>query len=122
MANSGHDTNDSQFFITAVNQTLAQLPQNLNFENPIFGIVTSGFDILTKLMSTPTDPSTNTPLTTETINSATVFTDTNNGVIVLQAAPEFTGSTTITVTADDGHGSTSQQSSHTINIVADTAE
>ncbi|HEY2253427.1 MAG TPA: peptidylprolyl isomerase, partial [Planctomycetaceae bacterium] len=39
MANSGHDTNDSQFFITAVNETLAQLPQHLNFENPIFGIV-----------------------------------------------------------------------------------
>src|SRR5579863_10089022 len=120
MANSGHDTNDSQFFITAVNQTLAQLPQHLNFENPIFGIVTSGFDILNKLMSTPVNPSTDRPSTNEVINSATVFTDTNNGVIMVQSAAGFTGSTTITITADDGHGSTSQQSA-TINVVADTA-
>ncbi|HEY3968716.1 MAG TPA: peptidylprolyl isomerase [Planctomycetaceae bacterium] len=119
MANSGHDTNDSQFFITAVDQTLAQLPQNLNFENPIFGIVTSGFDILNKLMSTPTD-SNNKPLTNEVINSATVFTDTNDGVIELQSAPGFTGSTTITITANDGNGSTSQQQT-TINVVPDTA-
>jgi cyclophilin family peptidyl-prolyl cis-trans isomerase len=120
MANSGHDTNDSQFFITAVNQTLAQLPQHLNFENPIFGIVTSGFATLNKLMSTPVNPSTDKPLTNEIINSATVFTDSNSGVIELKSAAGFTGSTTLTIKADDGNGSTSQQQA-TINVVADTA-
>ena len=104
--------------MTAVDQTLAQLPQNLNFENPIFGIVTSGFDILNKLMSTPTD-SNDRPTTNEVINSATVFTDTNDGVIELQSAAGFTGSTTISITANDGNGSTSQQSAN-INVVADT--
>ena len=122
MANAGHDTNDSQFFLTAVNQTLAQLPQNLNFENAIFGIVTSGFDVLNKLMSTPVSTDgTDRPLTKEVINSATVITDTNNGVIELQSAAGFTGSTTITVKADDGHGSTSQSPPATINVVTDTA-
>ena len=119
MANSGHDTNDSQFFITAVDEPLGKLPQNLNFENPIFGIVTSGFDILNKLMSTNTNSS-DRPLTNEVINSATVFTDTNNGVIELQSKAGFTGSTKITITADDGHGNSAQQQA-TINIVADTA-
>ncbi len=124
MANAGHDTNDSQFFITAVDQTLDQLPQHLNFENPIFGIVTSGFDILNDLMATQVNsPTIGTPLTKEKINSATVFTDTNNGVIELQstAAPSgTTGTTTITIMADDGHGSTSQQQA-SIGFVNDTA-
>lgn len=119
MANAGHDTNDSQFFITAVDETLARLPQHLNFQNPIFGIVTSGFAVLNKLLSTPTN-SNNRPLTNEVINSATVITDTNNGVIELQSAAGFTGSTTLNITANDGQGSTSQQAA-TINVVADTA-
>lgn len=120
MANAGHDTNDSQFFITAVNETLAQLPQHLNFENPIIGIVTSGFDILNKLLSTPVNsPTIGKPLTTEKINSASIITDIDNGVVVLKSAPGFTGNTKITIKADDGLGSTSTQEA-TINIVADT--
>jgi cyclophilin family peptidyl-prolyl cis-trans isomerase len=119
MANSGDDTNDSQFFITAVDQSLPLLPQSLNFDFNLFGILTSGFNTFRKLISTPTNPSTDRPLTNEVINSATVITDTTNGVIELQSAPGFTGSTTLTVTADDGHGSTSQQQA-TINVVADS--
>jgi cyclophilin family peptidyl-prolyl cis-trans isomerase len=117
LANSGHDTNDSQFFITAVNQTLAQLPQHLNFQQPIFGIVTSGFDTLNKLMSTKVD-SNGKPLTTEKINSATVFTDTNNGVIELQSASGFTGSTKITITATDTVTKETSTQSPTIGVVA----
>jgi len=119
MANSGDDTNDSQFFITALDHTLAQLPQSLNFDFNIFGIMTSGFATFRKLISTPTNPQNDKPLTNEVINSATVFTDTNDGLVRLHSAAGFTGSTTLTVTADDGHGSTSQQQA-TINVVADT--
>jgi len=53
------------------------------------------------------------------INSATVITDAQNGVLRLHAAPGFTGSSTITVTADDGHGNTSQQQFN-VNVVPDT--
>lgn len=118
MANSGDDSNDSQFFVTATGETLAQLPQSLNFNYTIFGILTSGADIFQKLMSTPTGAN-NKPTTAEIINSATVITDAQNGVLRLHAAPGFTGSSTITVTADDGHGNTSQQQFN-VNVVPDT--
>ena len=118
MANSGDDTNDSQFFITAVDRSLAQLPQNLNFEHSVFGILTSGVDTFRKLMSTPTNGA-NRPATNEVINSATVFTDTQNGVVRLHTAAGFTGSTTLTVIANDGNGSTNQNQA-SLNVVADT--
>ncbi|MSR57079.1 MAG: peptidylprolyl isomerase [Planctomycetaceae bacterium] len=119
MANSGDDTNDSQFFITDVDETLAQLPQHLNFQHSIFGILTSGADVFRKIMGTPTNATTDKPLTNVVINTATVFTDPNNAVIRLHSASGFTGSTTLTVTADDGQGSTDQEQA-TINVVTDT--
>ena len=54
MANSGQDTNGSQFFIT-----LGLAPQ-LNNNYTIFGQVTNGMDVLLRL--TPRDPSTGNPL------------------------------------------------------------
>ena len=47
MANSGRNTNGSQFFITLAN--LSNLPKNYT----IFGIVTSGFDIVNKIGNVP---------------------------------------------------------------------
>src|SRR5262249_30700455 len=98
---------------------LAQLPQHLNFQHTIFGVLTGGFDIFRKLMSTPTNSSTDKPITNEVINSAVVFTDTQNGVLRVHAPAGFTGSTTLTITADDGHGSTNQKQV-AVNVVADT--
>jgi peptidylprolyl isomerase len=46
MANSGANTNGSQFFITLAN---LNLPKNYT----IFGIVTSGFDVVTKIGNVP---------------------------------------------------------------------
>ena len=119
MANSGDDSNDSQFFITAIDESLAQLPQSLNFNYNIFGILTGGFDTFRKVMGTPTNPSTDKPLNNVVINSATVFTDTQNGVVKLQAAAGFTGSTVLNILADDKNGSTSQQQA-VLKVVADT--
>lgn len=118
MANSGDDTNDSQFFITDVDLPLANLPQHLNFQHNIFGILTSGQDIFRKLISTPVNGS-GKPNTNETINSATVFDDNQNGVIRLKSTAGFTGNSTITVTANDQNGSTDQKQ-FTLNVVADT--
>ena len=67
MANAGHDSNDSQFFITdgdlSVGDPQKQSPWWLDFENPIFGQMTRGFDVLEKLMGTPVNPTNNAPLT-----------------------------------------------------------
>ena len=49
MANAGPNTNGSQFFITLANLS-GQLPKNYT----IFGIVTSGFDIVQKIENVPT--------------------------------------------------------------------
>lgn len=120
MANSGDDTNDSQFFITDVGLTLAQQPQHLNFQHTIFGVLTEGFDTFRKLMETPTNGNPNNrPLTNAVINTAFVFDDTQNGLLRVHAPAGFTGSATLTITANDGQGSTDQKQV-TVNVVADT--
>lgn len=106
MANSGDDTNDSQFFITAIDQPLpAQRPQHLNFQHSIFGAVTSGFETFRKLMATQTSGNPNNrPLSNATINTATVFTDTKNGLIRMTGPSDRSASSTITIKANDGGG------------------
>jgi cyclophilin family peptidyl-prolyl cis-trans isomerase len=106
MANSGDDTNDSQFFITAIDQPLpAQRPQHLNFQHSIFGVITSGHDTFRKLMATQTSGNPNNrPLSNATINTAPVFTDTTNGVIRVTGPADRPGSGTVTIKANDGGG------------------
>jgi cyclophilin family peptidyl-prolyl cis-trans isomerase len=121
MANSGDDTNDSQFFITALDVTLAQMPQHINFENPIFGQLTSGFDIFQKLITTPTNPSDDRPLTPPIIHSIQVFTDTHDQVLRVLAPRGFTGAATITVTATGGGNATATQMLN-VQVVPDTTD
>lgn len=101
MANSGYDTNDSQFFFTDITSPLSGQPQHLNYKHTIFGILTSGFDTFAKLQATPTQSSR--PTNPTTMSNVTVFTDTQNAVVKLSAAAgKTTGSAGITVTANDG--------------------
>lgn len=120
MANSGDDTNDSQFFIVDTDLSLAQMPQHLNFNHTIFGVLTSGFDTFTKIMTTPVNNSVSgTPLNKVTINTATIFNDTQNGVLRISDATTFVGNSFITVTATGGGGATDQRT-FDVTVQADT--
>lgn len=117
MANSGDDTNDSQFFVVDTDLDLADLPQHLNFNHTIFGILTGGLETFEKVMTTPTNPSTNRPLSNVSLNSVDVFEDDQSGVLRVSAGTAFTGDTTITVTASSD-GDTEEQDFE-VTVVAD---
>ena len=110
MANSGDDTGDSQFFITDTDLTLDSMPRSLNFNHTIFGILTSGFETYQKIMTTPVQANgsgeVSDPVNPVVMSNVQVFTDTTNGVLKISAANGFTGSSTITVTAN-GSGTSS---------------
>jgi cyclophilin family peptidyl-prolyl cis-trans isomerase len=101
LANSGDDTNNSQFFITDIDRTLAQRPENLNFNHTIFGILTSGFDTFQKVITTPTGTN-DKPTNPVTITKASIITDTSNAVLRIDAQNGFTGAANVSVTATDG--------------------
>ncbi|NQV23139.1 MAG: peptidylprolyl isomerase [Rhodopirellula sp.] len=101
MAKSQDDTNDSQFFITEGAQ------RHLDSQHTIFGLLTSGESVREAISETPViNSAPNTPVV---IDSFTVFTDIENGVLMLSAPEGVTGTTTITVTVSDPDGHQSQQ-------------
>lgn len=102
MANAGDDNNNSQFFITDIDQTLLNRPSYLNFNHSIVGILTEGFDLYQKIITTPVSGSS--PLTNVTITNATVFTDNENAVIKLTPKVGWDGSATVQIQANDGVG------------------
>ena len=99
MANSGDDTNDSQMFIVDL-VDLALLPENLNFNHTILGVITSGYETFVNLIQTPT--SGQAPVTPPTLDSIDVFTDDQNGVLRLTSTEGSIGNSTIQVTATAG--------------------
>ena len=125
MANSGDDTNDSQFFIVDNDIALSGMPQHLNFNHTVFGLVTAGQDIYAKAISTTTTGNNgspaNKPITNVVINSATIFTDTANGVLRVSSPAGFTGTSTITVTATNGQSGAANtvQKSVNLNVLTD---
>lgn len=124
MANSGADTNDSQFFIT-------EAPTRwLDFHHTIFGLVTQGTDIVQKMNTVPTHPSGDTskppkfsqdqPLHDVVMTSVSVISDTQDNVLRLSTASWATsGQGDVTVQVDDGHGGTTTQTFH-VTIQPDT--
>jgi peptidylprolyl isomerase len=63
MANSGPDTNGSQFYINTANNSF------LDGKYTVFAHVTSGMDVVTKIENTATDPSNDRPLSPMVVNS-----------------------------------------------------
>lgn len=100
MANSGADTNGSQFFITTTPSRF------LDFNHTIFGQLVEGFDTLTAIANVPKDGN-NKPTTPVTINNASIVANNTDAVLLLKASAAATS--TITVTADDGNGSVAQR-------------
>ncbi len=97
LANSGKDTDGSQFFVTVGAQ------RSLDFQIHIFGQLVRGFDVLTNINNTAVDAN-GRPLADEIIQTASYVADTADTVLTLTATnvPGVAG--TITVIADDGAG------------------
>ena len=110
MANSGPDTNGSQFFITLA-------PYSGDFQYTIFGFLTQGYDVLQQIENVPVKANSSgevsSPVNPVTITSATIFNDNQNGVLRLSAIDGTWGESDVTVTAtDSGTGETSSQTFH----------
>jgi cyclophilin family peptidyl-prolyl cis-trans isomerase len=104
MANSGKDTNGSQFFITVSHQ------RSLDFNYTVFGQLVRGFDVLNAINAVPTTgtqpPGSQTPsdrpLTPVVITSASIVPNPTDAVLFLTSTAG--GASTITVSVDDGTG------------------
>ncbi|NQU10502.1 peptidylprolyl isomerase, partial [bacterium] len=122
MANSGDDRNDSQFFVTDADLTLAAggppPPLYLSYNHSIFGQQTSGFDVLEKLIHTPLLFG-DLPLVAPVISNAVVFTDNQDAVLRVSAPTNFTGSATVTVRATDTND-VSTEVGFTVTVVTNT--
>lgn len=127
-SNTGtHDSNDSQFFITdqdlSINNTTDPSPESLNFEQPIFGQMTSGFDVLEKIMSVLVGPSSSgevsEPLSNVVMNTVSVITTSQDAVLRLTAARKFRGTVTVTVSATNAENQVATQTFQ-VNVVTDT--
>jgi cyclophilin family peptidyl-prolyl cis-trans isomerase len=66
MANSGPDTNGSQFYINTANNSF------LDGKYTVFAHVIAGMDVVTKIENTPTDPSNDRPLSPMVVTSVSV--------------------------------------------------
>jgi len=121
MANSGHDSNGSEFFITDVDLSEGDPtklpPRSIDFENPIFGQMTRGFDVITEIMGTAV--SNEAPLTPIIINTATIITNSQDGVLRLAAKSGFIGTVPVTITVMNSSKQTAQQTL-TVNVVSNT--
>lgn len=106
MANSGANTNDSQFFLTD------EATPWLNFKHMIFGQLISGWAVHERIMSTPTTVTTtdgvkdNTgkPINKPYLESVQIVQSPQDATVTLRADPGFSGEAQVTVSLDDGHG------------------
>ena len=107
-AKSTDDTNDSQFFVTEVPTRF------LDFNHSVFGQLVEGFDVREAISETEVNNSVdNRPTNTITIESASIFDDTENSVVMLKPVGNSTGTTTVTFTVTDADGNTF---SETVNV------
>lgn len=112
-AKSADDTNNSQFFITEV------ATPHLDFNHSVFGQLTEGEDVREAISRMEVNnPTQSRPTTDIVIDNATVFTDTENSVVMLKALAA-SGSTSVTFTITDSDGN-SYQEVVPVNLAPDT--
>ena len=97
LANSGKDTDGSQFFVTSGPQRF------LDFGYTLFGQLLRGFGVLTNIINTPTNGAAR-PLANVIITKASFVPDTSDTVLTLLATNVAGVTGTISVIADDGAG------------------
>jgi cyclophilin family peptidyl-prolyl cis-trans isomerase len=97
LANSGRDTDGSQFFVTLGPQRF------LDFGYTLFGQLVRGFNVLTNIINTPADGDSR-PLADVIITRASIVPDTFDTVLTLTGTNLAGVAGTITVIADDGAG------------------
>jgi cyclophilin family peptidyl-prolyl cis-trans isomerase len=112
LANSGKDTDGSQFFITSGPQ------RALDFGYTIFGQLLRGFNVLTNILNTSTNGASR-PLADVIIARASFVPDNFDTVLTLTATNLAGVVGTISVIADDGAGGRATNS-FTATTVADT--
>lgn len=105
-AKSTDDTNDSQFFITEGQH------RSLDFNHSVFGILVEGEAVRDAISNTATLGG-GAPFVDIAMQTATVFDDTENAVLLLRGVGSTTGVTTVTVTATDPEGNAVQ---HTFQV------
>ena len=113
MANSGKDTNSSQFFVTQGNQ------RSLDLNHTIFGQLVSGFDVRDAIQAADLGSGGgSTPTTPIVVNSVRTVSDARDGVVRFIA--DAPGTYTLSVTATDDAGETTTRD-FAVTAVADTA-
>ena len=118
-AKSFDDTNDSQFFVTeyadptVVNTNL----RNLDSNHSVFGVQTTGEAIRAAISDTGTGVN-DVPNVDVVLTSVTVFVDTQNGVLRINAPEGTSGTAMVTVTVSDA--AEQAQQSFNVTFTADT--
>jgi cyclophilin family peptidyl-prolyl cis-trans isomerase len=101
-AKSSDDTNNSQFFITEVPTRF------LDFNHSVFGQLVEGEKDVREPISEVNVDGSDKPTTPIRINTATIFEDTENSVVMLKALAG-TGTTNVTFTITDSDGNQFQE-------------
>ncbi len=110
----------TEFFVTE------EAARALDFNYTIFGFQTAGTSVIQAIAAMADESSTQDPngigylVNPVTITSASIITDTQNGVLELRAPAGETGTVTVTVTASDGTNVSSPQS-FTVTIAPDSS-
>jgi len=102
MANSGADSNDSQFFLTEIPTTW------LDQKHMIFGQIVSGWDVLETISELPTDAN-DRPIDVPLLQSVEIFDSAQDGTITFQANADFADDAQVAVALDDGHGNVTEE-------------
>ena len=95
-AKSSDDTNDSQFFITETNT------RHLDYNHSIFGQLIEGEDVREAISRQAVD-SNNKPVIPIRIDTATIFNDVENSIVLFEALGAGSTTATITITDEDGN-------------------